>query len=65
MEEDMKNSNATNDTMSSEDEKAYNPPNGTFYFSHSEAVLPLLSLLGVNEDGYVLTHSNYEQVQNR
>ena len=64
MEEDPK-TNGTNDTMPAEDKKSYSPPNGTFYFSHSEAVLPLLALLGVNEDGYVLTHSNYESVQDR
>lgn len=58
--------NATNSNETAEaEELEYLPPNGTFYFSHSEAVLPLLSLLGINEDGLVLTHSNFEQVQER
>ena len=30
---------------------------GTFYFSHSEAILPFLSLLGLYQDNFTLTHA--------
>jgi len=33
-----------------------NPRRGTFYFSHSEAVLPLMSLLGLNRDANPLRY---------
>ena len=32
---------------------------GTFYFSHSEALLPFQSLLGLYEDDFELTHDIY------
>ena len=32
---------------------------GTFYFSHSEALLPFQSLLGLYEDDFELTHGIY------
>ena len=40
-------------------------PKATLYFSHSEAVLPFLSLLGLNKDDYALTHSTYEEAKER
>jgi len=39
---------------------------GTFYFSHSEAVLPLLALIGLYEDGDLKpTAGNYEEEMGR
>ena len=34
---------------------------GTFYFSHSEALLPFQGLLGLYRDAFKLTHDNYSQ----
>lgn len=69
--QDYQNMTVTNGTTNieyedNETEKGdYTAPKGTFYFSHSEAVLPFLSLLGINKDDYPLTHENYEQVKER
>lgn len=38
---------------------------GTFYFSHSEALLPFLSLLGLYKDDSPLLHTNFEQNKGR
>ena len=55
-----------NMTMENEtDENSHQPPNATLYFSHSTAVLPFMSLLGINQDNFILAHNNYEQAQNR
>ena len=55
-----------NMTMENEtDENSHQPPNATLYFSHSEAILPFMSLLGINQDNFILAHNNYEQAQNR
>ena len=43
----------------------YKAPNATLYFSHSTAILPFLSLLGLNQDEYILGHNNYEQASDR
>lgn len=55
--------NNASDSM--EEEEIYTPPKATLYFSHSEAVLPFLSLLGLNKDDYALTHDNYEEAKER
>ena len=47
------------------EENSHQPPNATLYFSHSEAILPFMSLLGINQDNFILAHNNYEQAQNR
>jgi len=39
--------------------------NGTFYFTHSEAVLPFLGLLGLYKDSEIPTHLNYETMKER
>ena len=55
-----------NMTMENETEgNSHQPPNATLYFSHSEAILPFMSLLGINQDNFILAHNNYEQAQNR
>lgn len=41
------------------------PLNGTLYFSHSEAVLPFLAMLGMYNDGTVPRHDNYEDMSSR
>jgi hypothetical protein len=38
---------------------------GTFYFTHSEAVLPFVGLLGLYKDTEAPTHYNYEEMLNR
>jgi hypothetical protein len=38
---------------------------GTFYFTHSEAVLPFVGLLGLYKDPEAPTHYNYEEMLNR
>ncbi len=59
-------SSGLNETLSLEDqEPGYTPPEATFYFSHSEAVLPFLTLLGINKDDFALTHKNYEDAKAR
>ena len=40
-----------------------NRPKGTFYFSHSVALLPTLSLLGLFKDSDSLRHDNFEQMR--
>lgn len=47
------------------EEESSNLPVAYFYFSHSEAVLPFLSLLGLYKDKEILKHDNYRQVQDR
>lgn len=65
-DQDYQNMTETNGTnVEYEDETDYVAPKGTFYFSHSEAVLPFLSLLGINKDDYPLTHDNFEEVRQR
>ena len=70
MEEEVQSGNMTesdnNNTLTEElDEKMYNPPRGTFYFGQSPSILPFLTLLGINKDDYVFTHSNYEEAKER
>ena len=36
---------------------------GTFLFSHSEAVLPFITLLGLYEDNFKLTHDTFDQTR--
>ncbi len=38
---------------------------GTFYFSHSEALLPFLGLLGLYRDEDVPTHDNFADMRER
>ena len=57
--------NETDATADGNMTESYVPPKATFYFSHSTAILPFLSLLGLNKDDYVLTHSNYEEAKSR
>ena len=38
---------------------------GTFYFSHSDALLPFQSLLGLYNDDFDLTNEKYEVAENR
>ena len=40
-------------------------PLGTFYFSHSEALLPFLGLLGLYEDGKQMLHTNFQENSDR
>ena len=40
-------------------------PTGTFYFTHSEAVLPFVGLLGLYKDAEAPRHDNYEQMRDR
>ena len=55
----------SNLTANETENDVHKAPNATLYFSHSEAVLPFLSLLGLNVDDFILTHDSYEQAQNR
>ena len=55
----------SNLTANATENDVYKAPNATLYFSHSEAVLPFISLLGLNIDDFILTHDSYEQAQNR
>ena len=58
--------NNTSETDSTEVEPEMDSaPKATLYFSHSEAVLPFLTLLGLNKDDYALTHDNYEEAKER
>ena len=59
--------NASEEADSAEEQEMFEKvgPKATLYFSHSEAVLPFLSLLGLNKDDYALTHSNYEEAKER
>ena len=59
--------NASEEADSAEEQEMFEKdgPKATLYFSHSEAVLPFLSLLGLNKDDYALTHSNYEGAKER
>ena len=60
------NASETETDIDEQDEQeVFSPPKATLYFSHSEAVLPFLSLLGVNKDDYALTHDNYEEAKER
>lgn len=36
---------------------------GTFYFSHSEMIVPTTVKLGLNQDGAPLLHNNYEKMK--
>ncbi len=38
---------------------------GTFYFSHSEAVLPFVGLLGLYKDSEAPRHDNFEEMKDR
>jgi hypothetical protein len=38
---------------------------GTFYFTHSEAVLPFVRLLGLYKDTEAPKHNNFEEMANR
>ena len=40
-------------------------PTGTFYFTHSEAVLPFVGLLGLYKDSDAPRHDNFEQMKDR
>ncbi len=40
-------------------------PAGTFYFGHSESVIPFLGLFGLYNDTKVPTHENYEDMKDR
>lgn len=40
-------------------------PRGTFYFTHSEAVLPFVSLLGLYKDNEGPRHDNFEAMRDR
>ncbi len=40
-------------------------PLGTFYFTHSETVLPFVTLLGLDWDETPLKHTNYEAMLER
>jgi hypothetical protein len=42
-----------------------NPLNGTLYFSHSEAVLPFLAMLGLYNDETVPRHDNFDAMSTR
>jgi len=55
----------SNLTANETENDVHKAPNATLYFSHSEAVLPFISLLGLNIDDFILTHDSYEQAQNR
>ena len=59
--------NASEEADSAEEQEMFEKvgPKATLYFSHSEAVLPFLSLLGLNKDDYALTHSTYEEAKER
>ena len=58
--------NNTSETDSTEAEQEMDTPaKATLYFSHSQAVLPFLTLLGLNKDDYALTHDNYEEAKER
>merc|ERR1712156_103617 len=58
--------NNTSEKDSTEAEQEMDTPaKATLYFSHSEAVLPFLTLLGLNKDDYALTHDNYEEAKER
>ena len=55
----------SNLTANETETDVHKAPNATLYFSHSEAVLPFISLLGLNIDDFILTYDSYEQAQNR
>jgi len=57
--------NMTTDNATVAAAAPWSPPKATLYFSHSTAILPFLSLLGLNKDEYVLTASNYEEAKSR
>ena len=59
------NASETETDIDEEEQEVFSPPKATLYFSHSEAVLPFLSLLGLNKDDYALTHANYEEAKER
>ncbi len=65
--QDVRVSTATNRILILTDLGIHSTPTlkGTFYFSHSEAVLPFVGLLGLYKDSEAPRHDNFEEMKDR